>query len=363
MPRKRRLDPYVSSFVDRHGRERFRLRKGGITRYLPSPGAQDYRAAYDAALDDVKAATSGRTIGSGRARPRSITDLMGRFYQTLAFRRASEEWQATVRAVLEPFREEFGKDLAADFRPIDIEVILMGRMEKRERAGRMVGGPAAAERLREQLSRLFDLAIKLEWIDRNPVALADPLPRRKSTGYHSWTEEDISAFRARWPLGTKPRLAMELMLWTGLRRVNACRVGPANRKTGRIVVAAAKGGKIVDIPIAPALADAIDAMPAIGLTTWIVTEYGQPFSVAGFGSWFKDRCADAGLPHCTSHGLRKALARRAADLGISQQGLKALGKWSGDAEVATYVAAADEKRQAETALRTVIDAERTGKIG
>jgi hypothetical protein len=83
------------------------------------------------------------------------------------------------------------------------------------------------------------------------------------------------------------------------------------------------------------LQSAIDAMPAVGLTTLLVTAYGKPFTAAGFGNWFGDKCRAAGLPRCTAHGLRKALARRAADQGVQQQGLKALGQWSNDREVAT----------------------------
>jgi hypothetical protein len=60
--------------------------------------------------------------------------------------------------------------------------------------------------------------------------------------------------------------------------------------------------------------------------------------------------------------LRKALARRAADQGVQQQGIKALGQWSNDREVATYVAGANQKRLAENALADVIAWERETNI-
>jgi hypothetical protein len=69
----------------------------------------------------------------------------------------------------------------------------------------------------------------------------------------------------------------------------------------------------------------------------------------------REWCDQAGLPQCTAHGLRKALARRTADLGATQQQLKAVGTWSNDAEVATYVAGADQARLADTALAKVIE--------
>ena len=38
------------------------------------------------------------------------------------------------------------------------------------------------------------------------------LPKIKTTGWRTWTEEDIAAFEAKHPIGTQARLAMALML-------------------------------------------------------------------------------------------------------------------------------------------------------
>ena len=80
------------------------------------------------------------------------------------------------------------------------------------------------------------------------------------------------------------------------------------------------------------------------------TEYGRPFSDAGFGNWFRDQCDAAGLPQCTAHGLRKAMMRRLAELGTSQQGIKSVSQHSGDAEVAGYTRGADQQRMAADAI-------------
>jgi integrase len=131
-------------------------------------------------------------------------------------------------------------------------------------------------------------------------------------------------------------------------------------KNGRFKGRAGKTGKEFDLPVAPPLAKAIEAMPAVGMTTLLVTEYGKPFSAAGFGNWFRDQCRKAGLDKCTAHGLRKALARRAAEQGVQQQGIKALGQWSGDREVALYVEGANRKRLAQHALEEVLEWEQNG---
>jgi integrase len=352
MARKRKLDEFVSVFVDRHQKERFRFRRNGFACYLPHPTAKDYRQAYE----EAKAKASGALPLSPRALPGSVSDLLPRFYDSIGFKRGGDGWKRTRRAVMEAFRDEFGNDRVADFRPKDIDLILSRKIEK---AGGK-GGTHAAKRLREQLDLFFRFAVKQEWIDRNPVERAEDVEHRV-TGFYAWSEDDIATFRDRWALGTKPRLALELMLWTGARRGDARLLPPP--KGGRIKGRAGKTGKDFDLPVAPPLQVAIDAMPAVGLTTLLVTEYGKPFTAAGFGQWFKDKCIAAGLPQCTAHGLRKALTRRAAERGVSQQGLKALGQWSGDREVAIYAAAANQRGLAEGALDAVFQWEREANIG
>ena len=57
--------------------------------------------------------------------------------------------------------------------------------------------------------------------------------------------------------------------------------------------------------------------------TFLITERGAPFTSAGFGNWFRDRCNLAGLPQCSAHGLRKAHVVRRANSGASAEQLMA----------------------------------------
>jgi integrase len=352
MARKRKLDPFTSLYVDRHGKERCRFRRNGYDCALPHPSAKDYREAYHEALGKAE----GSIPLAPRFTPGSVNDLLPRFYESVGFKKGGYDWRRTRKQVLEAFRDEYGNDQVADFRTKDIDAILAKKLEKADGKG----GTHAAKRLREQLDALFRFAVRQEWIRSNPVDQAEEV-EHKAQGFYAWTEADIAKYRDRWPVGTKQRLALELMLWTGARRGDARLLPPP--KGGRIVGKAGKTGKAFNLPVAPALAAAIDAMPAVGLTTLLVTDYGKPFSAAGFGNWFRDQCRKAGLERCTAHGLRKALARRAADQGVQQQGLKALGQWSGDREVAVYVAGANQTRLAESALADVIAWEQGGNIG
>ena len=84
--------------------------------------------------------------------------------------------------------------------------------------------------------------------------------------------------------------------------------------------------------------------------TFLVTEFGKPFTSAGFGNWFRDRCNEAGLPQCSAHGLRKLAATRLANAGCSTDQIKAITGHKSLSEVARYTKAADQARLARQAI-------------
>jgi integrase len=103
----------------------------------------------------------------------------------------------------------------------------------------------------------------------------------------------------------------------------------------------------------PTLRAILDATPTKHLT-FLVTELGRPFSAKGFGNWFRNRCDEAGLPHCTFHGLRKAGATRLADAGCSEHEIAAWGGWKSLSEVQRYTKAASQKRLASAGLAKIM---------
>jgi hypothetical protein len=97
-------------------------------------------------------------------------------------------------------------------------------------------------------------------------------------------------------------------------------------------------------------ASAIIAASVTGARTFLVTEYGEPFTAAGFGAWFRARCDEAGLRHCSAHGLRKAGAARAAENGATPHELMAIFGWLRLKEAERYTAAV-QRRLARNATR------------
>lgn len=346
---RRKLPKYVSAYFDRHGKERFRYRKGEVTRQLPGPfNSPEFKAALKEAKDASPKPKPSRYL------PGSFDELISIYYRSPAFLAPSERRQAISRGIIETFRDEYGRDLVGNCKARHVEAMLVAKKAKRIEGKRTVGGPEAARALHKQLKRLFKLAVKLEWVAVNHAEVADSAGGKRGTR-HTWTEAEIAQYRKRHGLGTKPRLALEIILWTGQRRGDACSFGPRHVVGDLIKWTAAKGEKDMTTLLAPQLKGAIEAMPAVGIKTYLVSQWGQPFTKDGFGNRFRQWCIDAGLPdRCRAHGLRKAIARRAAELEATQQQLKAVGGWVNDAEVATYVRDAEQGRLSKSALSRII---------
>jgi integrase len=121
-------------------------------------------------------------------------------------------------------------------------------------------------------------------------------------------------------------------------------MGRQHVRDGTMSLKRQKTGVAFDVPVMPALQEAIYAMPAGDNLTFLVTAHGKPFTAAGFGNWFREICNEAKLPkRCTSHGLRKAAATRLADRGATTTQLMAWFGWKTSSEAERYTRTADPK--------------------
>jgi integrase len=207
--------------------------------------------------------------------------------------------------------------------------------------------------LRKVLREMMKVAKKLGWRDDDPTQGVSKIKPKKKGGYHRWTDAEIAKFEERHPVGTKPRLAMALGLYTGQARQDVIAMGEQHitdevldwvrKKTED------KTGFDLAIPIHPELRRTIDATPSQHLT-FLVTEFGAPFTAAGFGNWFRHRCNEAGLKHCSFHGLRKAAATRLADAGCDPLEIAAITGHASLKEVQRYTETRDRKKAARRAM-------------
>jgi integrase len=192
---------------------------------------------------------------------------------------------------------------------------------------------------------LFRWAVESEILDIDPT---DGIRSRapKTEGFHSWTEEEIARFEARWPVGTRERLALAILLYTGLRRGDAARLVRQHVRNGVIFMRTEKTGAEVIIPLLPQLATVI-AATRTGDLAFIATAAGAPMAKCGFGNW--DACKKAGVPG-TAHGRRKAGATRAANNGATEAELEAIYGWSGGKMASLYTRKANRARLAARAM-------------
>ncbi len=193
-------------------------------------------------------------------------------------------------------------------------------------------------------------AIEIEMRIDDPTRDVKPI-KVKSEGFHSWSEAEIAQFEARHPIGSKARLAFTLLLYTGQRRGDVVTMGRQHVRDGYVHVRQQKTGAELDIPIMPELDSIIASAP--NNMTFLVTEFGKPFTAAGFGNWFRERCNEAGLRHCSAHGLRKAASRRLAELGCTVHEVAAITGHASLREVQRYTRGADQKRLATSAIEKV----------
>jgi integrase len=208
--------------------------------------------------------------------------------------------------------------------------------------------PAQANNLIKAMRGLFKWALESEMIAADPTRDVAMIKTR-SAGFHAWSEEELARFEARWPIGTRERLAFDLLLYTGLRRGDAVRLGRQHVRDGIFRIKTEKTGVEIVAPILPALADSIAASPT-GDLAFVAGERGKPMTKESFGNWFREACAGADVPG-SAHGLRKAGATRAANNGATVAQLGAIFGWTGAKMASLYTQGADRARLARDAMK------------
>lgn len=329
------LPKYASEFRDRHGRKRIRLRRTGWrTTYIQTkPGSVEFTQDYKTWEESGQVAP-----GSSRIVPGTFDDLIVRFYNSRKWREIAESTREQYRGQLERFRAKHGH------RPVKtVETRHFDRI-----FDDMDSTPSAANNLRKRLKQLMNYAIKLGIRKDNPVLATERL-KTPEGGFPDWSEEEIEKFEKRHPVGTRARLAFDVALFTSQRKADVRIMGWAKMTRGKIWVKQLKTGKELLIPIHPNLAA---SLATIGREqeAFILNNWGKPYTIDSFGVWFKRRCLEAGIKDRSIHGLRKAAARRLAEVGLSNQVIKSITGHTSDTEVARYTAAARQERMAVLAI-------------
>jgi len=332
---------YTHGFVDHDGTPRFYLRLPGRKRVplLGLPWSPEFMEARERALAGDWTAPE---LGSSRTKAGTVNAALVSYYQSSAFTDGlAASSQRMRRVILERFREEHGEKRIALLHKKALQAILSKK------------SPAAAANWRKALRGFIDHCSSLDMLTTDPL-VGVKLVSVKSNGHHPWEPEECSRFEAHHAIGTRARLAYELLLQVGQARCDVVRMGRQHVRNGVISLQRQKTKVPFDVPVMPALQEAIEAMPPTDHLTFLVTAHGRPFTAAGFGNWFREVCNDAGLPkRCTSHGLRKAAATRLADRGATTTQLMAWFGWKTASEAERYTRNADRKHAAAAAGKLI----------
>jgi integrase len=93
---------------------------------------------------------------------------------------------------------------------------------------------------------------------------------------------------------------------------------------------------------------------SLGSATYLVTEFNKPFTANGFGNRFRKWCDEAGLTHCSAHGLRQAGATIAAENGATEHQLMAIYGWESPKQAALYTRKVNRRRLAAQAMHLLL---------
>ena len=358
--------PYLSEETDRHDNVKLYVRRNGKrVRLTLLPTANGFMEEYQGALAKLGENAKPKP-GDGIG---TIGWLVNEFehshnFQKLASREQANRHNIVASALDEETKAGSGKrfrDCPISAFTADHDRLLRDR--KKDKPG---GANNRIKHLRIILA--WGMEEKSKWVKKNVAADVKTL-KYAAEEFHTWGEDEVAAYEARHLRGTMARLALDLLLFTGARRSDAIKLGPKHlseikhptTKTPETWVVfkpnktSTSTGKVLTLPVLDVLRESLAATPH-GIETFLVTIYGKPFASGNsFGNWFKDRCAEAGLPpECMPHGLRKVGAVRAVENGATEQQMMAIIGWDTPKLAALYAKKANQKKMAGAAMGKLI---------
>lgn len=344
---------YVNSFTDFRGKRRHQFRRTGHKKVTIKgrPGSPEFMEHYHALLGQTGGALVAEA-GASRTKAGSIDAFVVRYYGHACFKNLAEVSRKMRRREIDHFRNfltpggyRYGDNRFKMMLPKQIDDFCEGKSQ------------AVVEDRIKALRHLFKFAIEQGEMTTDPT-LHIKRKKSKSMGYMTWKPPQVEKYRARHPVGTMARVALELMLNIAARRTDVYQIGrphmafnadiQANVLTWRPQKTATSTGKVLSIPVLPFLQEALDAVPKGNALTFLTTTKGMPFAnAAAFGRDFTGWCDEAELPavpcadgrtrNYRAHGLRKAALYTLYKLGATTAQLQSIGGHSSLAELQKYI--------------------------
>src|SRR5262252_1171681 len=332
MPRPR--PPHLHRETSRHGVTTWYVRRGHGPRIRIRAvfGTPEFEAEYRSALD-------GTTVERAKkAAVGTLQWLWERYRETTAWTALSLATRRQRENIMVGVLKQSGHEQAS---AIKRQHVVAGR-------DRRAGTPAQARHFLDVMRGLFRWAVDAGHVKADPTRDVKNPVQPKSGGFPVWTEDDVANYESCWPIGTKERVWLGVLLYTGLRRGDAVRLGRQHVRDGVATIKTEKTGITVTIPILPALNKILQASPC-GDLAFICGDNGGPLTKESFGNVFREACNAAGVAK-SAHGVRKIGATRAANNGATVAELEAIFGWQGGGMASLYTRAADRARLAKGAI-------------
>jgi integrase len=354
---KRPLPKYVHEDRDRHGNVRryFWRRPGPKVRMHEEPGSPEFWHRYAELMRLSSLGAIERKPKRGEPPPhKTLGWVAEQWMHSREFTRLGKQTQKDRRWYVDAMlAEPINRTLpGVTFAKMPIERVTKEAVEVLR--DRKADTPTSANTRVFLMRQLLRWAVKQGYVPTNAAEQVENLPY-KSDGHRTWLIEELQQYRDRWPIGTKQRLAFEILYWTGCRISDLAQLGRQHVRGGRIIFTAHKNRERsparIDIPAAPELLDIIANSPC-GELTFLTTEWGPPYkSHKGLSRRFVDWCREAGLPKgCSGHGIRKAAACELALKGANVNQLMAVFGWKTAKEALRYTEAAERARLSDHAF-------------
>jgi integrase len=356
---------YLEHDEDRHGNPRVYVRRNGKRiRIRETEGTPAFAKAYTAAVEKLDNQGPARV----KALPTHAKDTLGWLGAQYFVSKGADEFlsldkdsQRARRNGLETcFKVPLSDD---DTDPMGNCPLKYFSAQKAKRIIEAVDGAGARTNRRKHLSALCAWGVENNHLASNPVRDIKAGRAVKGSGYYTWVIPDVEQYLAFHPKGTKARLALGLLLFSGARRQDMVSLGKQHCRGSSPDVLGdwiryvpkktiKKRRTVVQKPLLPILKEIIGYSPC-GSMTFLETAQGKAFTENGIGNWFRDRCDEAGLPQCTAHGLKKAAATIAAENGATDRQLMAMFDWESPRMAEVYTRAAEQKRLAGGAMALI----------
>ena len=328
---------YVHQFPDRHGKIRRYFRRSGFPRVaLPGrPGSAEFMAAFNAAMQGAAVLPPSR-YGNG-----TIGALWTDYCRSAAYANLSASSKRIYRQIISPILEHHGHRSVSGM--------------KREHARQIVESVGlTAPQWRTSRFPCFACCFHSQWTVAGVLTIPAAVSSDTRGGeFRSWTDEELTRYEKRWPLGTRERLTYDLLLFTTQRGGDAVNIKRSDIVAGILHLTQQKTGTKLLIPIHPALERSIRAASSNGIFVLSDTA-GRPIQRRTLTGIVRRAAKSAGLPaDCVAHGLRKSGMRLLAENGASENQLAAVSGHKSMAEVQRYTKAADQAGLARAAMNPI----------